>query len=57
MFKPAEVSNWVVLIYEGLQRFKDETATRMIEGLVKACNAVGRIILASLTPACRTKSG
>jgi len=57
MFKPAEVPNWVVLIYEGQQRFTRQSAIRMIKSLVEACNAVGMAIQANLTAACRTKSG
>jgi hypothetical protein len=47
--KPAEVQNWVVLIYEGQQRFRQENAKQMVTDLVKACEAVGRAIQASLT--------
>jgi len=57
MFKPAKVPNWVVLIYEGQARFDQASETEMIEGLVEACEAVGRAIQASSTAACRTKSG
>ncbi len=56
MFKPAEVPNWVVLIYEGQQRFRQENARQMITDLVKACEAVGRAIQASLTASSCTES-
>jgi hypothetical protein len=56
MFKPAEVPNWVVLIYEGQQRFRQENARQMITDLVKACEAVGRATQASLTATSCTES-
>jgi hypothetical protein len=42
MFDPVNIPNWIVVIYESRRRFDGEVATRMIAGLVKACEAVGR---------------
>jgi hypothetical protein len=53
MFKPAEVPNWVVLIYERRQRFREEVARRMVTELVKACEAVGKAIQTSSTGSSR----
>src|SRR5580693_7873100 len=41
MFNPANIPNWVVLIYERQQRFRPDVAGQMITGLVTACEAVG----------------
>jgi hypothetical protein len=43
MFNPADIPNWMVLIYERHQRFRPEAATKMIRGLVDACEAVGEL--------------
>jgi hypothetical protein len=56
MFKPAEVPNWVVLIYERQPRFRPEIARQMITDLVKTCEEFGkeftqgRLPLAVLNP-------
>ena len=42
MFEPAAVPEWVLLIYEGRQRFTQQTADNMIQGFVRGCRAVGR---------------
>ena len=56
MFKSAEVPNWVVLIYEGPHRFRQEALRQVVTGLVKACEAVGKAIQLSSTVTSRTKS-
>jgi len=55
MFKPAEVPNWIVVIYERVQRFNDETTRRMITSLVRGCEAVGTITQGSPTATSRTE--
>lgn len=54
MFRPAEIPNWVVLIYENEQRFSQQAASQVIMDLVRACEAVGWFIYGILT-ASRTK--
>ncbi|KAH9992241.1 argonaute-like protein [Russula compacta] len=41
MFRPAEIPNWIVLIYENEQRFGQQAASQVITDLVRACEAVG----------------
>jgi eukaryotic translation initiation factor 2C len=55
MFRPAEIPNWVVLIYEHEQRFSQQAASQVITDLVRACEAVGWVIHGILTTASRTK--
>ncbi|GJE88333.1 protein argonaute [Phanerochaete sordida] len=40
-FKPCAIDNWVIVIYEMIQRFGDRDAQDMIKGLLQACNAAG----------------
>jgi hypothetical protein len=56
MFNPADIPNWIVIIYEQQKRFRDEVARRTITGLVDACKAVGRTIQAISTVTSFTKS-
>lgn len=56
MYEPAEIPNWVVLIYERRNRFRDEVANRMIADLVRACEAVGRAVKASSTTSSHAES-
>jgi len=56
MFKPAEVRTWIVIIYESVRRFSDQTTDKMITSLVRGCKAVG-ITINSPTGACETGIG
>jgi hypothetical protein len=47
MFEAAAVPNWVVLVYEGSQRFNDQVIDRTITGFVRGCQAVGGSFQAS----------
>ena len=56
MYNPAEVPQWVVLIYERRNRFRDDVARKTIADLVKACEAVGTVVKASSTTISYTES-
>ncbi|KAH9951622.1 argonaute-like protein [Amylocystis lapponica] len=40
-FLPAKIDRWVVVVYEREQRFNQNTAREMVQGLITACRAVG----------------
>ena len=41
-FKPGRIERWFIVIYERRQRFGDKQVTDMINGMLQACNAVGK---------------
>ena len=41
MIQGSQVPNWMVIIYEGQQRFNEQTANQMVNDLVRACEVVG----------------
>jgi eukaryotic translation initiation factor 2C len=41
MFNPSEVPNWILIIYERLQRFTEQVANQLATDLVNGCEAVG----------------
>ncbi|KAH7887674.1 argonaute-like protein [Phlebopus sp. FC_14] len=43
-FRPANIDRWIVVIYERQQRFNQQAAQDMIDGLVRSCNAVGMLV-------------
>jgi hypothetical protein len=55
MFKPVEVPNWLLLIYESSRRFNLRSVEQMIGGFVRGCGAVGKSFQASLTGHHHTK--
>lgn len=40
-FKPGNIERWVVVVYERVQRFGENHARDMVNGLLQACSAVG----------------
>jgi hypothetical protein len=40
-FKPAAIERWVVVVYERRQRFGEQPAKEMINGLANCCEQVG----------------
>ncbi|KDQ64588.1 hypothetical protein JAAARDRAFT_116696 [Jaapia argillacea MUCL 33604] len=40
-FRPANINQWAVIIYERRQRFNDNNVQDLIAGLVQACKSVG----------------
>jgi hypothetical protein len=41
MYSPSTVPNWIVIIYEGQQRFDKVAADQMTSNFVKSCGATG----------------
>ncbi|KAH7914195.1 argonaute-like protein [Hygrophoropsis aurantiaca] len=40
-WRPATVERWVVVVYERQQRFSQQAAQEMVQGLIASCQAVG----------------
>lgn len=55
MSEPVEVEQWILLIYEGMQRFNRQTVRQMITDFVKGCVDVGKTLQASSTGRNHTK--
>jgi eukaryotic translation initiation factor 2C len=43
-FKPMAIKNWVIIIYERQQRFRQDNARKMVDDFVHACGTVGMLI-------------
>jgi hypothetical protein len=55
MSEPVEIPNWLLLIYESVQRFNRQSLDRMIMDFVKGCGAVGKTFQVSSTGRNHTK--
>lgn len=44
-FEPKVIERWCVVIYERQQRFGMDRANHVVNGLIKACETVGKCIL------------
>ncbi|KAH0839868.1 argonaute-like protein [Lanmaoa asiatica] len=42
-YRPASIERWIVVIYERQQRFNQQAAQDMIDGLLRSCNDVGEL--------------
>jgi eukaryotic translation initiation factor 2C len=40
-FRPASIERWIVVVYERQQRFSQQAAQDMIDGLLRGCSDVG----------------
>ena len=41
-FRPASIERWIVVVYERQQRFNQQAAQDMIDGLLRCCRDVGK---------------
>jgi eukaryotic translation initiation factor 2C len=41
LFRPAAIKNWVIVIYEGKGRFREDTAHEMANGFIEGAKSVG----------------
>ncbi|KAG5649009.1 hypothetical protein DXG03_000358 [Asterophora parasitica] len=56
-FRPAEVTGWCVVVYEGQQRFDERAANDMIAGLTASFRDVGIRFPANYTPLVKWENG
>lgn len=42
-YRPASIDRWIVVVYERQQRFNQQAAQDMIDGLLRSCSDVGEL--------------